>query len=170
MHINHGDVGKVIARANWVMAILGAFCLGMIIILITVSVVKRFTTGSDLFAVVNLGELLIAVTTYFGLGWTQLQSGHVSCSVIYDRLSGGPKRVAKLVIAVANLFFGVMLLWASTESAVEAFLSRETAFVSGSQLPIWIFRWTIPIGVIFYMSVLLIDLKDSLTAAFKKEA
>lgn len=170
MYMNSGGVRRVITKTNWVMAMLGALCLGLTIILITVSVGKRYATGRDLFAVVNLGELLIAVTTYFGLGWTQLKGGHVACSVLYDRLSGRLQMIARIAIAVTNLFFGFILLWASTESAIEASLSHETAFVSGTQMSIWVFRWTIPIGVIFYVIVLLFDLIDSVTRDSKKGA
>ena len=158
---NSVKLRKIVKSLSWFMAIVGALSLALIIVIITINVVKREVTGKDLFAVTNFGELLIVITTFFGLAWTQLKGGHVSCAVLFDCLPKRWQRVFEFIVAFISLFFALILLWASTESAIDAYLGGETAFVSGKQLAIWRFRWALPIGIVFYVAVLLYNLKDS---------
>ncbi|MFH0960406.1 MAG: TRAP transporter small permease [Pseudomonadota bacterium] len=164
-----GEFHRKTEKVSWAMSLIGSLSLGVIIIVITLSTGRRFFAGKDLFAAVNIAELLIVITTFFGLAWTQVKGLHVDCGVIFEHLPIKSRRVINVFVFIVNIFFAIILFWAGLETAIQAYGSGETAFVSGELLTIWPFKWFVPVGVVLYIGILLFQLKDSIVTFLKRE-
>lgn len=141
---------------------LSGWCVSLIAILLLVGFVSR-TVGSPVLWVTEFSQFALIMVIFLGLAICEQNKAHVRVEVLISRF---PKRLWQ----AANIFtylvalgaIGVVL-WGTAQDAWFSFVSKEAA--SGVVLlPVYPVKFTIVIGIVFYLILLLI----SITKEFKQ--
>jgi len=143
--------------------------LGLMVIMFytTASVASRGVLGYEFFGTVNIAEFSLVVITFLGLSWTQINQGHVSAQFFILHFPRRAQVITQVWIAVASLFFAVVLTSATWSSAVQGYTGHEIMIVGSEMVPVWPIRFVLPVGAALYVFTLLFNLRDSLSELIK---
>ncbi len=135
---------RVIERLATVMALAGGFVVVGLMVLITADALGRKLV-KPVPGALEFSEAVMVAAVFLPLMYVQMQREHVFVSVVTQGL---PVRVQALLDAVAA-FMGVALFglmtWLAFDKAWEAWTIGEYR-VAVIPVPIWPFRWLIPLG------------------------
>lgn len=135
---------RVIERLATVMALAGGFVVVGLMVLITADALGRKLV-KPVPGALEFSEAAMVAAVFLPLMYVQRQREHVFVSVVTQGL---PVRVQALLDAVAA-FMGVALFglmtWLAFDKAWEAWTIGEYR-VAVIPVPIWPFRWLIPLG------------------------
>jgi len=152
---------RTIITANGVAAIV----IGLLMIITTVDVCRRYFFGQAIVGIPEFTETLMVFIIFLSLAYTQALKQHLQVGFIVDRL---PKRLAALVntttLLLALLFFGI-LTWRCavvTEVAVR-FMEYRFGVV---HILLWPSRLAATIGSFLICVQLVMDLKQHLSIAW----
>ncbi|CAN5309700.1 hypothetical protein BH23ACT9_BH23ACT9_07290 [soil metagenome] len=135
---------------------LAAVCIGALMMITVVDVIRRNLTGSALAGTVEYSELLMVSLVFLGLALAQRDKEHVAVNLVTSRL---PRPVSR-ILRVSGLGIVLALLaWMTLETAKEAYRS----FISGEiriglqSVRVWPARALIPIGLAALVMQLIAD-------------
>jgi TRAP-type C4-dicarboxylate transport system permease small subunit len=126
------------------MALAGGLVVVVLMLLMTADAIGRKSFGSVPGAL-EFSEALMVGAVFLPQMYVQRHRGHVFVSVATDWL---PRRARYLLdVLAASLGLGVfaLLTWLAIQKAWDAWLLKEYR-VAVIAVPIWPFRWLIPIG------------------------
>lgn len=142
---------KTVAKMG---AVIAAASIILILILISIEVLLRPFKASLLFTGEVVGYLNIAVI-FCGMTHAMRSGSFIRLDVLYLRLRGGARDVAKMAIAIAGiLFFGLILYYASTY-AVYSYTHGLTS-IGMLQLPAVIPQAVIVVGIVMVLGQLFV--------------
>jgi TRAP-type C4-dicarboxylate transport system permease small subunit len=153
-------VRKVGHRA---MVLSSIFLLGMMLLIVTNVTIRPF--GAVFAGTYELIEALIIVVVAGALGYTEMEKGHVTVQIIVSRFPQRLQGVFETFIYLIGVGLWVVITWASIAIMRERWLNEDTEVLS---VPILPFRFIWVFGLIFFCSVLLVNLFKGLSQAVKK--
>ena len=122
-----------------------AWSILLMFIVLTVNVILRFLFSKSLVFSEELGQILITITTFFGLGLVTRRGQHIRMSTLYDY---SKKPVKKFVAVFTSLVTSGALFW----MAFIAFKYAQTVKFTGRVTP------TLHIPVYWTVSIVAIGL------------
>lgn len=137
-----GAAGRLIAGIQY---ITGAAIL-ILMLLTTADVVKRSITGGSIRGVIEITEIALVVTVFFGLVGAEVSGAHIRTSVLVDRLR---TRVAGMITMTSLSVCTFVTGWLTYQTALRAQASIETGEYRFGLLsiPIWPARVAITLGL-----------------------
>lgn len=139
---------------------IGATVLFLLMILTAVDVSLRYVFNSPVQGTFELTELVMVVTIFFALAYTQSQNSHVSVELLVDLL---PQRAQGVIDAVTSLLsFGIIavIIWQGAVSTHDSVLSGEHSALL--KIPLFYFKALIPLGALMLDLEILITFFHSL--------
>lgn len=136
-----------------------------IMVLTMLDVAIRVLHGRGFPGTVEYAEILIVVAVYCALPFTQWQGGHVSMSLVTDRLKG---KTYSAVTALSYSVSALLLMWLAWETSHHGW----AAYVAGEarhgiiRVPIWPVKLLIPIALALTVYV---AIRQALSAARGKD-
>lgn len=135
---------RVIERLATMMALVGGFVVVGLMVLITADALGRKLV-KPVPGALEFSEAAMVAAVFLPLMYVQMRREHVFVSVVTQAL---PVRIQALLDAIAALMgvalFGLMT-WLALDKAWEAWTIGEYR-VAVIPVPIWPFRWLIPLG------------------------
>ena len=120
---------KQFERLLKLLTAIGAFCsAGFLVgnmLLVIAFVLYRGLFGRLVVGIYELVEMTIVVAIAYAFSKTTLDDEHVSVRILQNRLSGGPRRVLQLFIAVVGLGFWTFLAVASYMALSDKMITGE---------------------------------------------
>ena len=164
-----GSFEKFINRlSNWGAALAAVF-IGLIILLITFSVVFR-AFHIALPGTFDLVETLIVVGIAFALVYGQLEDRHLRADIAIERLKGRVRSAIESFLGVLNIVYWFTLLCAAIFMITKKWGGEETTDIL--QVPVVPFRivWVLALVLMFFLLVFrLIHHLSALIKGGKKE-
>lgn len=152
--------------AEW-LAILGGFIVFLLMMMVTADALGRKTYGA-LPGALEFSEALMVPAVFLPLMFVQMKREHVMVSVV---TMGLPNRAQCFLDAVAALIGALIfgfLTWLALVKAIDATLSWEYR-VAMISVPIWPFRWFIPLGTGLMVLQLLLTAIEEFRRTFGAE-
>lgn len=152
--------------AEW-LAILGGFIVFLLMLMVTIDAIGR-KTWAALPGALEFSEAMMVPIVFLPLMFVQMKREHVMVSAVTMAL---PNRVQCLLDALAALIGALIfgfLTWLAVIKALDATRVWEYR-VAMISVPIWPFRWFIPLGAGLMVLQLLVTVADELGRAFGKD-
>jgi len=148
--------GRTPMRLRWMDAVdrvlvYGAVLLLLAMVLVTfVSTIGRTFFNHSLPDDILISEILMVAVVFLPLGHVQALGAHLEVTVLTDRMS--PRSQERLY--VAGLVFGLIFIGSMTyftlRLAIESFLVGELAYGSLLNIPEWLAKAFIPVGLAWW--------------------
>jgi TRAP-type C4-dicarboxylate transport system permease small subunit len=153
---------------NKVMAIIAAIVLCGMMLLTVGDVIGRYFFNSPIKGTWELiGYFLICAGTW-GLGYCQMQKGHISVTIILDRFTGRVKAIILSFTYLIGLAGFSLICWRMFLLSYKYFLMPRGNVSDTLELPLAPFMLALSIGAGLISLVLLIDLVRSVTDVIRK--
>jgi len=105
-----------------------------------------------------MGEYMMIFVGFLGLARAQKLGAHVDVDLLFNRLSGGTRRLVRIVDLFLMLFFGALFFYATLIAAFDFTRSGEDAWFGSYLVPVWFMRWVAPIGLALFLVEVVIEL------------
>ncbi|WP_052960669.1 TRAP transporter small permease subunit [Rhodopseudomonas palustris] len=154
------NVARAISRLNYWVAMVAAWLIAPIFVLLMADVIMRYVVGSAAIWTAELAQLVFGVYAVIGGGYLLAERAHVNVDIIYGRFS--PAQKAKVDLATSLLFFLFMavLIWQGTDMAWESAAKFETSSSIWNP-PVWPVELAIPVaGVLLLLQGLVRIVSD----------
>ncbi|RED42079.1 TRAP-type mannitol/chloroaromatic compound transport system permease small subunit [Rhodopseudomonas thermotolerans] len=151
---------RAITRLNYWVAMIAAWLIAPIFLLLMADVIMRYVVGSAAIWTAELAQLVFGVYAVIAGGYLLAERAHVNVDIIYGRFS--PAQKAKVDLATSFLFFLFMavLIWQGTDMAWESAAKFETSSSIWNP-PIWPVKIAIPVaGVLLLLQGLVRIVSD----------
>lgn len=123
-----------------------SLCLFAFIALVMVDVFLRSILKSGLPGTVETSEYLLIITAFVGIVYTNSVKGHLAVDLVYDWCPPFVKRVCEKIGYLLIFLFFLVFFWAGLKRSISALESGETSFFGSYVLPVWFFRWVVPVS------------------------
>lgn len=131
------------AFAEW-LALAGGFVVFILMVMFTLDAIGRKTIGA-LPGALEFSEALMVPAVFLPLMFVQLKREHVFVGVVTMGLPVRTQAFLDGLAAVVGVLIFSLLTWLALVKALDAFAVREYR-VAIIAVPIWPFRWMIPLG------------------------
>lgn len=111
--------------------------LPALMLLVTVDVFMRYVFGGSIPGATEVGQLMLLVVLFASLPYCTLRHGHVYMELLYNRFTGGIKRLADGLAAIAGLAFFAAFTWHAARNTMDMFKFGDGAEMV--KLPFWPF-------------------------------
>lgn len=128
---------------------------------------RRFLLGMPIPGVTEMGEVLMVVSVFLGLAFTQSRHAHVNVTLVLDKL---PPRVAAIMTSIGLLLVLAVLAWmviVTSGRALDSIEMNEYRF-GLVQIPVWPGRVAIAVGLAAYFLELIPNTINDLRQVFAK--
>jgi TRAP-type C4-dicarboxylate transport system permease small subunit len=142
-----------------VLAVLAAGGVLAMMLVTMVDVLKRTVTGRSLAGAQEVTESLIVAVVWFGFAWAQYTREHVAVDLLTRRLGVRAAAVVRLAGQLTVLGLAGWMMWRTGANAWGSFESGELRF-GLLQVPMWPARTAIPLGLLAFVLVVLVDACD----------
>ncbi|MGM7678599.1 TRAP transporter small permease [Microbacterium sp. A94] len=119
-----------------------------------VDVVSRTLTGRGLPGVIEITEIVLVATVFFGMMTSGRDGQHIRVTLLTDRLPEAAARIVRTLGLISALVIVGWLTWVTIEKAIVSVQTAEYRFGLIS-VPIWPARVAIPIGLVCLALVLI---------------
>jgi len=152
--------GEVLYKAeNW-MSIIGSFVLYVMMGLVIVDVGGRFIFNKPIAGNIELTEMLMVFSIYFGMAYTQRENGHVGMDLLITKvLKGRAYYLNNIVIIFLSLLINVMIAYYSFAQALVVYHNKSTSIYLN--IPMWFLPLFVSLGTIILCLRLLLEFKQS---------
>ncbi len=138
-------------------AVVAAITIALMMLSTTLDATARYALNSPIPGVFELNEVLLVICVYMGMGWTQIERGHIRVTAFLMRVSDRTEVKFNILGWAVTFIFLFILAYQSAIGAWESFQIRE--FRWGSvQMPIWWAKALVPIGCWMMNIQLLFDI------------
>lgn len=131
-------------------------------ILLIISVIMRTVFNNSLSFSEELGQLLLIITSFFGLGYCARKAKHISMSIIFDRLNDNNKKRIMYMVQIISTLIMIMLFIFSCQYLYSVYIFHRVT--PALEIPIWIFYLPVPIGFLLstieYIKAIIINVKN----------
>jgi len=129
--------------AEW-LALAGGFVVFILMVMVAVDALGRKTLGA-LPGALEFSEALMVPAVFLPLMFVQMMREHVFVGVVTAGLPIRTQAFLDGLAAVVGILIFSLLTWLALMKALDAFAVREYR-VAIIAVPIWPFRWMIPLG------------------------
>lgn len=158
---------RAVHATTQVLAFLAVLCIVIMLVAIVADVTRRSLAGKSVQGVVELGEVLMVVIVFLGLGYAERRGAHVSMTLLVRKL---PSRSAAIINGLGLLLVVAVVGWmvyVTADRAIASFEVREYRF-GLVRVPVWPARIAIAVGLAAYFLELVFRLLDDVKAALGK--
>lgn len=161
-------IEAVIYRINKAAALVASIVLAAMMLLTVADVIGRYFFSKPIRGTWELVGLLLVCAGTWGWGYCQMDKGHVSVTVIIDRL---PRKIQAIIRSVTYLigFVGFSLLcWRMCLRTIKFINLPSGGLTETLEIPYYPFMLVLVIGAGIMALILLIDLLHSLAKVMQK--
>lgn len=165
--------GGVLASLQWVagrlslsMGLVAGCCMVLMTVATLAEVFRRYVFGRSFLGVLEFIELLVAITFFALLSYTQFLKAHLRLTLFTDRL---PRRLTvplETVVLFLILAFVTLMLWQAWEEALHATRRRQIRF-GAVPYPVWPAKLGAAVGITVMAIQVLVDFLDRLVAGVR---
>jgi len=141
----------------------GAGVLVLMMFLTSADVFMRFVFNRPIMGAFGLTELMMVVTVFFALAYTESQKSHIGVDLLIDRLHRRAQAVTDSFTSLLSLGIISVIMWQGALFAHASFLSGEHSAVL--EIPLFYFKALVPFGALVLNLEILISLIHSLRKA-----
>ena len=121
-------------------------CLLVMTFYVVSDIVIRTFTDSSMQGTVEINEYLLIIIGFLGMVHANNQRGHITVDLLYKRLSSFQRYCVDQINNIILLLFSALFLYAGFQKAILAYETGESNWFGNYVLPVWFFRWIIPIS------------------------
>lgn len=136
---------SAIRRGGRILAVLGTFVSGAIMLGIVIDVARRQLTGRSIPGMIEMVETFMVIVVFLGLAHAEAVRVHVRMSLVTNALPFRAERWAKTIGMVICLVGSAWFAWASSFRAQESVVAGEVQ-PGLLRFPVWPARIVIAIG------------------------
>lgn len=140
-----------------VLGIIAALAIVVLMLATVTDVTVRWITKSSVPGMMELAESSLVISVFFGLAWTAMQGGHVSVSLLTDRLGERSGRIVAVLMWATSVALLGWFTYATYMRAVQSTQMNEIRF-GLVQWPMYPLRWVITIGFFCWLIVAIVNL------------
>ena len=163
-----GALSDLLRRANIGLALVGVFCLFLMMLLVSADVIARYV-AKPIPGTLEITEFLMAFLIFFSLAYTMAKGGHVRVTVLTGRFSPRWQAICEYLALVLGLLVMALVTWASFKYFWGAYQAGAIA-MGLIDIPTWPFLATVPIGAAFFSLEVLRQIVGRLSQSFRSEA
>jgi TRAP-type mannitol/chloroaromatic compound transport system permease small subunit len=152
--------------AEW-MALAGGFVVFLLMLMVAIDAIGR-KVASALPGALEFSEALMIPAVFLPLMFVQLKREHVYVGVVTMRLSVRTQSLIDAIAALIGVVLFGFLTWLAVDKAIQSTVVWEYR-IAVMAVPIWPFRWIIPLGTGLLVLQLLLTAKEELSRAFGVE-
>ncbi|HEX2215746.1 MAG TPA: TRAP transporter small permease [Xanthobacteraceae bacterium] len=149
--------------AEW-FALVGGLVVVVLMAMIALDALGRKTFGA-LPGAHEFSEALMVPAVFLPLMFVQLKREHVFVSVVTAAMPVRAQAFLDGIAAIVGALIFIFLTWLAVVKALDAFAVREYR-VAIIAVPIWPFRWIIPLGTGLLVFQLVLTAMEELSRAF----
>ena len=135
--------------------------LGLMTVLVSADITIRSLFGFGIEGTIEISEYLLVIIGFLGLSETQARKGHISVELVVSRISLSERYIIQQISRIILISFCFLFTYAGIQKAISAFSSGETSWFGIHILPVWYFRWIVPIGFVLLSFQLIEDVLES---------
>lgn len=128
-------------------AILGALVVCAIVVGTAIDVTGRNLGFGSLHGMIEAAALGMAFIVYCGVAFRERELGHISVTLVVDKLPTRLKRVTLLFSTLMGVAIAAFLAWGSLSESKKSHSSGER-LIGISSLPVWPARLVVGIGLL----------------------
>jgi TRAP-type C4-dicarboxylate transport system permease small subunit len=144
--LNQGFLDKLTEVISAFAKRIVSLCLFAFVALVMVDVFLRSIFRSGLPGTVETSEYLLIITAFMGIVYTNSVKGHLAVDLVYDWCPPFVKKVCEKIDYLLVFLFFLVFFWAGLKRSISAFESGETSYFGSYVLPVWFFRWAVPLS------------------------
>jgi len=145
---------------------IGVAVLFLLMILTSADVFMRYLFNRPIKGTFELTELMMVVTVFFALAYTESKKGHVSVELVIERLPQRSQAVIDALTSLLSLIIISVIVWQGFLFAHETMLSGEHSAILG--IPLFYFKALVPLGALVLCLEILISIINALRRTAKK--
>ncbi|MSQ20305.1 MAG: TRAP transporter small permease [Betaproteobacteria bacterium] len=149
--------------AEW-MALVGGFVVFLLMLMVAIDAIGR-KVASSLPGALEFSEALMIPAVFLPLMFVQLKREHVFVGVVTMGLSVRTQSLIDAVAALIGVVLFGFLTWLAMEKAIQSTVVWEYR-IAVIPVPIWPFRWIIPLGTGLMVLQLVLTAKQEFKRAF----
>ena len=138
----------------------GAAVLVLMMFLTSADVFMRFLFNRPIKGAFELTELMMVVTVFFAVAYTESKKSHIGVELLVDRLNERAQAGIDALTSLLSLGIISVILWQGVISAHETFLKGEHSALL--KIPLFYFKALVPLGALALNLEILISLIHSL--------
>ncbi len=154
------------ALAEW-MALAGGFVVFLLMLMVAIDALGR-KVASALPGALEFSEALMIPAVFLPLMFVQMKREHVFVGVVTMGLSVRTQSLIDGIAAVIGIVLFGFLTWLAVEKAIQSTVVWEYR-IAVMAVPIWPFRWIIPLGTGLLVLQLVLTAKQEFGRAFGVE-
>ncbi len=139
----------------------------ILMLLNVVNITSRYLFNKPIGWTVEVSVLILVSLVFLAWGYTTGSGGQVALGVVVDRFSFRTRVLVKLFISLLILGTFIMMLWAGIEAGLWS--RKMGATTDLLRIPIYPFRFLIPIGSLFVVLEVLIQFRHTFRMWNSKE-
>jgi TRAP-type C4-dicarboxylate transport system permease small subunit len=133
-------------------------CHIAMVIYIPADIAGRSLFGSGIPGCVEIGEFMMILVGFLGMAQAQKMGSHVDVDLLFNRLPNRVKDFLRVVILILMISFVSLFFYATLMAALDYTINGEDAWFGPYLIPVWIIRWTAPIGLALFIIQLIAEL------------
>ena len=142
-------------------ALLGAYLFFAIGLIIAYEVAARYLFNMPTIWVEEVSRVLQLWGCYLSMGWMLKQRKMIRISILLERLSATPAKLAELLsIVIIGVFSAITVYYASIITLESIAIDRHTSSMLG--LPSWLFDASIVVGFVLLLVQCLVEFVTTL--------
>ncbi len=143
------NLRRVLDGLTQLLSVFAGIFMVIVMLLMTLDVTLRNTSGRPLSGLVDWTELLLVLMVFFGIAEAQRTGEHVAIEVIADMFPRWLRSVSYLIGGTVALLIVLPMVYANTRNAVGSYAIRE--FRRGlAEVPIWPGRIVLAAGLMLF--------------------
>ena len=159
--------GKVILKISSIMAIISALLLGVMMLNTVADVVGRYFFNSPIKGTYELIGMMLVIAGSFGLGYCQLNKGHIRITVISDLLPLKGQSIILLITYIIGAITTGLVCWRMSLRMWDYMFRGHEGMTAELNMPFWPFMLMMAIGFGWVCVIFLIDIYITIKELFK---
>jgi TRAP-type transport system small permease protein len=151
---------KKVHAISSVLNAVGAGVLFLMMFLTSADVFMRFLFNRPIKGAFELTELMMVVTVFFAVAYTESKKSHIGVELLVDRLRQRAQAGIDALTSLLSLGIISVILWQGALSAHETFLKGEYSALL--KIPLFYFKALVPLGALVLNLEILVSLIHSL--------
>lgn len=116
-------------------------------ILLIFNVVMRVAFNHSLTFSEEIGQLMMIIVTFFGLGYCVRKNRHINMSIVYDAVGNKTKKRMMILISAVSAVVMVFVFILSVQYLINVFMLGKSS--PALRIPMFLFYLSVPIGFFF---------------------
>ena len=163
------SLGKGIRALVKFIGYLGMASVVAIMLIMTVDVILRYFFNKPFLWSFDAVEYIMVLCVFFGIGYTEMNNGHVNITMVYDYFPSWIKPFVNVLNHLIMLFIGVLMTWQGYVLMADSYRVHRVS-TGAVKIPEWPVDASIVIGATAFCLMVLVKIYDDLRPAKTKNA